>query len=143
MFHQFFQQLNNQNNFLEYFSETSPASPIATNDVSNFVDDWDYRLESHSEPLLNFSAGNHELPPPSKVGDYTYANQVVDYFEPRKFMQNSVGISILKKNIIFGLQLVPFFTPNLLISFNVFHGKIHFPIRNYNPLQLHNRKFIL
>lgn len=97
MFHQFFQQLNNQNNFLEYFSETSPASPIATNDVSNFVDDWDYRLELHSEPLLNFSAGNHELPPPSKVGDYTYANQVVDYFEPRKFMQNSVGISILKK----------------------------------------------
>ncbi|XP_044749117.1 sphingomyelin phosphodiesterase-like isoform X2 [Coccinella septempunctata] len=44
-----------------------PASPIGPNEVSNFVDDWDYRLEPHSEPLLNISSTNHELPPPPKV----------------------------------------------------------------------------
>ncbi|KAK9870012.1 hypothetical protein WA026_006107 [Henosepilachna vigintioctopunctata] len=49
-----------------------PTSPIESSDVSNFIDDWDYRIEPHNIPLLNFSSTNHDLPPPPKIHNIQY-----------------------------------------------------------------------
>ncbi|XP_044255851.1 sphingomyelin phosphodiesterase-like isoform X2 [Tribolium madens] len=43
------------------------ATPIAEVNVSNFKDDWNYKVEPNKMPVLSESSKNHNLPPPTKV----------------------------------------------------------------------------
>ncbi|KAL3267397.1 hypothetical protein HHI36_011526 [Cryptolaemus montrouzieri] len=47
--------------------ELLPTPSNETSDINNFIDDWDYRIEPHDMPLLNFSATRHSLPPSPQV----------------------------------------------------------------------------
>ncbi|KAJ3657922.1 hypothetical protein Zmor_009698 [Zophobas morio] len=46
---------------------TTHATPIASVNVHNFEDDWDYKIQPHSEPLIGEVTHNHILPPEIKV----------------------------------------------------------------------------
>ncbi|KAJ8939971.1 hypothetical protein NQ318_006152, partial [Aromia moschata] len=47
------------------------TAPTKSADTFNFEDDWDYKIEPHSVPLLTVSTKNHQLP-----SSYTYAEDL-------------------------------------------------------------------
>lgn len=80
-----------------WFAVGDSANLAPADDVSNFVDNWDYHVERHSEPLLNFSSSNHDLPPPPKVHNIQVLVKKKKRPKLPKIMGNAV-YSVIKCN---------------------------------------------
>lgn len=52
------------------------------NDFNKFEDAWDYKIQPHSEPLLDDAPRNHTLPPEGKIVSILFRTIRFIYYDP-------------------------------------------------------------